>query len=135
VHSYVIDPSFDRAYFGAYRVPLLNALVRDGSAAFVVGKGYAMQRPGRQAVHFGPCVVRTRDAARLLVEWFLEQHPDEEVIWDLFPDNSDAVQLAIDYGFEPYRHLLRMKMPGGPDLRPLVQNNSSVFAIAGFEYG
>jgi GNAT superfamily N-acetyltransferase len=135
VHTYAVDPSFDRAYFGAYRVPLLNALARDGKAAFVVGYGYAMQRAGDKAAYFGPCVVRTRRAARLLLEWFLAEHPNEEVYWDLLPDNSDAVQLAIDYGFEPARHLRRMALAGVPDAPTLVQNSSSVFAIAGFEYG
>jgi len=135
VHPYVVDPSFDRAYFGAYRVPLLNALVRAGEAAFVVGYGYAMTRPGSLATYFGPSVVRTREAARRLLEWFLANHGEEEIFWDLFPDNTDAVQLAIDYGFEPARHLVRMAAPCRPGATPLAHHNSSIFAIAGFEYG
>lgn len=134
VHDYIVDPSFDRAYFGAYRVPLLNALWKEG-AAFVVGYGYAMGRAGAQAAYFGPCVVRTREAARKLVEWFLSNHAGQELYWDLFPDNPDAVQLAIDYGFEPARHLTRMSLALRSGSAPLVRNNASVFAIAGFEYG
>lgn len=134
-HRYVVDPSFDRAYFGAYRIPLLNALLKESVAEMVVGYGYAMNRAGDKARYFGPSVVRTRDAARQLLENFLADHSDEEVYWDLLPDNSDAVQLAIDTGFEPSRHLMRMSFACRPGLRPLVQNNSSVFAIAGFEYG
>lgn len=134
VHDYVVDPSFDRAYFGAYRVPLLNALAKQG-AAFVVGYGYAMGRPGEVAAYFGPCVVGTREAARKLLEWFLSRFPNQDLYWDLFPENSDAVQLAIDYGFEPARHLTRMGMPTRKGETPLLKNNSSVFAIAGFEYG
>jgi len=134
VHDYIVDPSFDRAYFGAYRVPLLNTLSKDG-AAFVVGYGYAMGRKGAQAAYFGPCVVRTRDAARKLLEWFLSNYPGQDLYWDLFPDNSDAVQLAIDYGFEPARHLTRMSLALRPGSAPLLKNNASVFAIAGFEYG
>jgi GNAT superfamily N-acetyltransferase len=135
VHPYVIDPSFDRAYFGAYRVPLLAALTREAPAELVVGYGYAMNRGGDKARYFGPAVVRTRDAARQLLERFLLRYPNEEVFWDMLPDNSDAVQLAIDYGFEPARHLVRMGLACRPGARPLVQNSSSVFAIAGFEYG
>jgi len=135
VHPYVIDPSFDRAYFGAYRVPLLNALAREAPASLVVGYGFAMNRPGVQARYFGPSVVRTRDAACALLEDFLNRYPNDEIYWDLLPDNSDAVQLAIDHGFEPARHLVRMSLACQPDSRPLVQNSSSVFAIAGFEYG
>jgi len=134
VHRYVVDPSFDRAYFGSYRVPLLNALLKQ-EAGYIMGYGYAMGRPGERATYFGPCVVRTRDAARQLVEWFVSQHHSEDIYWDLFPDNKDAVQLAIDYGFEPDRHLMRMALPTAPGIPPLVRNNASVFAIAGFEYG
>ena len=46
VHPYVIDPSFDRAYFGAHRIPLLAALLAQSPAEMVVGYGYAMDRPG-----------------------------------------------------------------------------------------
>lgn len=135
VHPYVVDPSFDRAYFGAYRIPLLNALAKDPPAELIVGYGYAMHRPGDKAVYFGPSVVRTREAARQLLERFLAKYPNEEIYWDLLPDNSDAVQLAIDHGFEPARHLVRMGLACSPDQPPMVQNSSSVFAIAGFEYG
>ena len=135
VHPYVVDPSFDRAYFGAYRIPLLNALAREASADLVVGYGFAMNRPGSRARYFGPSVVRTRDAARALLEAFLAKYPNEEIYWDMLPDNTDAVQLAIDNGFEPSRHLTRMSLALQPGIRPLVQNSSSVFAIAGFEYG
>ena len=135
VHPYIVDPSFDRAYFGAYRIPLLNALAKDPPAELIVGYGYAMHRPGDKAVYFGPAVVRTREAARQLLERFLAKYPNDEVFWDLLPDNSDAVQLAIDHGFEPARHLVRMGLACHPDQPPMVQNSSSVFAIAGFEYG
>jgi GNAT superfamily N-acetyltransferase len=135
VSRYVVDPSFDRAYFGAYRVPLLNALLRAGDTYYRTGFGYAMTRPGALATYFGPCVVRTRDAARMLIETFLAGHGPEEIVWDLFPGNSDAVQLAIDFGFQPVRHLTRMTMAVTPGRTPLLRNNSSVYAIAGFEYG
>lgn len=135
VHPYVVDPSFDRAYFGAYRIPLLNALLRESGAEFVVGYGYAMNRAGDKARYFGPSVVRTRDAARQLLERLLTKYPNEEIYWDLLPDNSDAVQLAIDHSFQPARHLMRMSLACRPGVRPLVHNNASVFAIAGFEYG
>jgi hypothetical protein len=80
-------------------------------------------------------VVRTRDSARLLLEWFLSRHFDEDIFWDLFPDNKDAVQLAIDYGFEPNRQLTRMGLSCKPGQPPLLRHDSGVFAIAGFEYG
>lgn len=51
----------------------------------MVGYGYAMRRQGAQASYFGPCVVRTRDAARKLLEWFLSNYPGQDLYWDLFP--------------------------------------------------
>lgn len=135
LHPYVIDPSFDRAYFGAYRIPLLQSLAKQIEPEYFVGHGYALHRPGAQARHFGPSVVRTRDAARRLLESFLAKFPNDEIFWDLLPDNIDAVQLAIDHGFQPARHLVRMSLACQPNALPLVHNNSSVFAIAGFEYG
>jgi GNAT superfamily N-acetyltransferase len=135
VHDYAVDPSFDRAYFGAYRIPLLNALRRDGDSRFVVGYGYAMTRPGALATYFGPCVVRTVEAARALLENSIASHPDEEMFWDLFVDNKDAVKLAREYGFHPVRHTTRMGLRCSPNALPILRNESSVFAIAGFEYG
>jgi len=135
LRHYIVDPSFDRAYFGAYRVPLLNALLRGGESAYLTGFGYAMSRPGSIASYFGPCVVRTRDAARVLLRDLLARQVDQDVFWDLFPDNSDAVQLAIDHGFQPARHLTRMALALDPRPAAIPRHNSCVFAIAGFEYG
>ncbi len=135
IHDYAIDPSFDRAYFGAYRVPALNAIRRDGVCRFVVSYGYAMSRPGALAHYFGPCVVRSVEAARALLENTLEEYGDRDIFWDLFTNNTEAVRLARQYGFQPERSLTRMAMPGKPGELPLLRNESSVFAIAGFEYG
>jgi hypothetical protein len=71
----------------------------------------------------------------MLLEWFLATHHDTDSFWDLFPENKDAVQLAIDYGFEPARQLTRMAMRLSPGAMAIRQHNASVFAIAGFEYG
>ncbi|MEZ5402584.1 MAG: GNAT family N-acetyltransferase [Bryobacteraceae bacterium] len=135
LNTYAVDPSFDRAHFGAPRIALLASLNADGESALVTGFGYAMGRPGANADYFGPSVVRTREAARLLVEWHLARHSGRDVYWDLLPDNADAVQLAIDHGFQPQRHLTRMALKCRPDSPPLLRHNSGILAIAGFEYG
>lgn len=57
------------------------------------------------------------------------------MFWDLFAGNRDAVKLAREYGFQPVRHLTRMALRCDPDVVPMLRNESSVFAIAGFEYG
>ncbi|MEZ5353368.1 MAG: GNAT family N-acetyltransferase [Bryobacteraceae bacterium] len=133
--TYVLDPSFDRAYFVAARQPLLSALIAERDGALVPGFGYAMGRPGAVAAYFGPSVVRTREAARLLLQWFLAHNPAQDVFWDLFPDNPDAVQLAIDHGFQPARALTRMALRCRPDAPLLRRHNAGILAIAGFEYG
>lgn len=136
IHDYAIDPSFDRAYFGAYRVPTLNAVRRDGVCRFVVSYGYAMSRKGANSHYFGPCVVRSTEAARALLENTIEEFgKDRDIFWDLFTNNNEAVRLARQYGFQPERSLTRMAMPTRPGELPLLRNESSVFAIAGFEYG
>jgi GNAT superfamily N-acetyltransferase len=135
IHDYAIDPSFDRAYFGAHRLAALNALRRDGECSFVVSYGYAMSRPGELAHYFGPCGVRSTEAARALLEHTLEKHADRDIFWDLFTHNKEAVRLARQYGFQPERSLTRMAKPSKPGELPILRNESSIFAIAGFEYG
>jgi GNAT superfamily N-acetyltransferase len=124
----------DTAAFGTDRSKLLASLARV-EAASIPGLGYAMGRPGSKAAYFGPCVARSNEAAARLLRWFSARHAGEQVYWDLPAENRAAVQLARQSGFRRVRQLIRMwrhREPGGtvnsPDL-------SSVFAIAGFEYG
>jgi len=119
--------------FGADRGELLSLLGSIESAE-VPEEGYAMGRPGARAAYFGPCVSRSPDAARELLQWFLARHPSEPIYWDLLPDNREAVKLARDFGFERLRELVRMVRPAAPG-GPFTSQNSNVFAIAGFEYG
>lgn len=125
--------SLDRAAFGTDRAQLLDALSRIEHAA-LPGGSYAVGRPGTSAVYFGPCVSRTPEDARRLLEWFLARHPGENVFWDLLPCNTEATRLARRYHFAPVRHLVRMAMPGCP-AEPLRADYGLTYAIAGFEYG
>src|SRR6266545_2784623 len=59
--------SLDRSAFGADRAGLLRVLAA-GETAEVAGGGYGMGRPGANAAYFGPCVARSADAARALVQ-------------------------------------------------------------------
>ena len=124
----------DRQAFGADREQLLAALSR-GEAVSLPGGGYAMGRPGAKAAYFGPCVARTSGAARALLEWFLIRHAGEPVFWDILPQNSAALELAREFGFERRRELVRMVRRGAPPARDLQHNDSDIFALAGFEYG
>ena len=50
--------------------------------------------------------------------------------WDLFPDHSEAVDLATKLGFRAQRHLTRMYRG-----KPLRESTGEAYAIAGFELG
>jgi GNAT superfamily N-acetyltransferase len=128
------DPgfSYDRASFGADRSALLTQLARLGAAS-LPGEGYAMGRPGFTAAYFGPCIARSGVSARRLLRWFLAGHAEEQVFWDLFPSNKEAVRMAEEFGFVPVRRLMRMAFFNGP-AQP-TPNQGEVFAIAGFELG
>jgi hypothetical protein len=132
VQPYHPDPAYDRKLFKADRGALLAQLAALGSAS-LPGQGYAMGRPGSLAAYFGPCVASSPDAAHTLLRWFLAQHPQEDIFWDLLPDNKDAIRLAREFGFVPVRHLLRMVRSNGS--APPLSNHTELFAIVGFEFG
>ena len=131
---FVLDAALDREAFGADRAPLLRALARM-EAASVAGAGFAMGRAGSTASYFGPCVARSKEAARELLGWFLLRHSEESVYWDILAANGDAIELARAYGFERARELMRMSMAGVADPPPLQKTDALVFGAAGFEYG
>lgn len=113
-------PEFDKEAFGADRSVLLKRLAKIEAAS--LKDAFAMGRGNR----FGPCVSQSKDSALLLAQWFLSRHPNEEIVWDLFPDNNQAQTL----GFQLSRRLSRMTRG-----RKLKVNNSLIYAGAGFEFG
>jgi GNAT superfamily N-acetyltransferase len=131
---FALDADLDRKAFGADRSGLLNVLAGIESAS-VAGMGFAMGRPGSHAAYFGPCVAHSASAARDLVAWFLHRHAPEDVYWDILAVNTDAVQIARDFGFARGRVLVRMVLSDGKDPSPLRNHDSLVFATAGFEFG
>ncbi len=124
----------DRRAFGADRAALLRDLAAVGMAS-IPGEAFGMGRPGSRATFFGPCVSRTGDGARRILQWFLGAHPEEPVFWDVLPDNPAAAALADEFGFVTVRRLVRMSRPIEAGAAPLGTDNALVFAIAGFEYG
>ena len=91
-------------------------LPHTANVAFAMGRGN----------RFGPCVSCSKEAAEKLAQWFLGRHPNEELLWDLFPENN----LAQSFGFELSRRLTRMTR--GRNLR---DDHSLIYAGAGFEFG
>ena len=121
------NTELDYQVFGAERMNVLRtfntgALLEDGS--------YALSRPGRIAAYFGPCVSRSIENTRILLQWNLAQYHGRPVYWDLFPDNSEVVELASEFGFERSRKLMRMVKNADPR-----KPDSRYHAAAGFEFG
>jgi|YNPMSStandDraft_1061717.scaffolds.fasta_scaffold00711_4 ribosomal protein S18 acetylase RimI-like enzyme len=134
VSPFVLDERLDRLAFGADRRAVLERLAR-WEAASLPGCGYAMGRPGSHAFYFGPCVCRTAESARRLLEYFLARHATETIFWDLLHSNPAAAELAREHGFQPRRRLARMSLRAREDAAPLERREELVYALAGFEYG
>jgi GNAT superfamily N-acetyltransferase len=135
VNSWRPSPDLDLLAFGAERSKLLASLARVEAASVGDGEGYAMVRPGTKAVYFGPCTANSFAAAEELLRWFLARHSQEQACWDILLDNQHAVTLARKYGFHPVRRLRRMVRSLRAAATPVNPKYSTVFAIAGFEYG
>ncbi len=114
------NQNFDREAFGADRSVLLERLAKIESAS--LKDAFAMGRGNR----FGPCVSRSREAAQRLAQWFLARHANEQIVWDLFPENN----LAKAQGFE-----LKLKLTRMTRGRKLESDRALVYAGAGFEFG
>ena len=131
---YEPELGLDRRAFGADRSALLAALAAQDAAA-IPGEAFAMGRPGSRAAFFGPCVSRSTECVRRLLEWYLAAHSQEPVFWDLLPENQAAADVAKEFGFAPVRRLARMGRRIAPAAAPIQCDNSLVFGIAGFEFG
>lgn len=112
--------AFDREAFGADRSELLERLATIEAAS--LEDAFAMGRGNR----FGPCISRSKDSALTLAKWYLSRHPNDQIVWDLFPDNN----LARELGFELSRRLTRMTRGRKPKA-----DHSLIYAGAGFEFG
>jgi GNAT superfamily N-acetyltransferase len=112
--------TLDYSAFGADRSPLLHRLAQIEAAshedAFAMGRG----------VRFGPCVSQSKESACVLAKEFLARHANQQLIWDLFPENN----LAQELGFEQSRRLTRMVLG-----RELKSRHELIYACAGFEFG
>ncbi len=126
-----VDPSFtsiDSTHFSADRTALLTRLASRSYVQTNQG-AYLLARAGRLSAYLGPCVSNSIEGARQLVIELVKRSSCAWM-WDLFPRNRDATELATELGFAPQRHLKRMFR--GKDLPT---NPDAIYAIAGFELG
>lgn len=122
----VRPPDWDM--LAAEKRPIREALARRGKF-FGNNHEFAMQRSGSRATYLGPCHAHSETRAGQLIAaalgvaggpWF----------WDLLPANQHAVALAQSLGFCCDRKLVRMRRG-----KETCEDQSSVYAIAGFEFG
>lgn len=120
--------NLDCSVFPGERLPLLTSLAR---RAKPLGEGseFVMHRDGLRASYLGPCVAHTRQRAAGLIASALG-YDDGPWLWDLLPSNSDAVAVATGFGFRLQRRLTRMVRGA-----PFRDDESMIYAIAGFEFG
>ena len=127
---------FDRTAFGADRSAVLARLLACFPAERLrLPNGFAMARPGSTAHFVGPCVASDAATARGLLETLLSRHAGEGVFWDILPENEEAVRMAVEFGFQRRRRLMRMVF-GDEEFCDATRGDAALqFATAGFEYG
>ena len=129
-------PAFhmDTIAFGLSRGDLFG-LLREEKWVSSPELGFAFTRTGASANYFGPCLATSESNARRFVEWSLATNPGLPLYWDLFPENTAAVRLAKEFGFQPARRLVRMSLAlqAGAKLPPT--DPHAYYALSGFEFG
>jgi GNAT superfamily N-acetyltransferase len=106
--------SLDRDIFGADRSILLRSIAQGAPAFTLVQRrdgqiaGYAFGRRGTRADHLGPWMALYPDVAATLLDEFLAASDRDLVFVDCVCENSWALPLLKDRGFEFSRPLTRM---------------------------
>jgi hypothetical protein len=127
----------DQRAFGAPRLGLLRRLAGDSPEyARVIRRGsdvqgYVFGRRGHNRDHLGPLVADSPDAAAVLLDSVLAEHPNGRFYLDVPDDQQEWRDVISRIGFAIERPFLRMhrgrlETPGDP---------SSIYAIAGPEFG
>ena len=118
----------DSRHFGIDRSALLARLA-SRSSVHVKDGAYLLARSGRLSAYLGPCTSLNAAAARALITEVIGSSSCGW-LWDLFPQNRNAIEIATELGFAPQRRLTRMCR--GKDFPT---NSNAIYAIAGFELG
>lgn len=127
----------DSAIFGASRLKMMVALVRDSIFTLVHAsssgaiEGYGVLRVGARAFYLGPVVAKSAPVGRALIVALATRVTGKSIYWDAPDPNASVVELPEQLGFTRQRTLTRMYLgenanPGNPQMQ---------FAIAGPETG
>jgi len=110
--------------------PLLRELAGH-SEVFAEPDAYLLVRPGMRARYVGPFVARDPSSAALVIRGAFEPGDGDLCFWDVLPENTEAIRLLKELGFERVRSLVRMvRGPGLPRT-----DEHTIYAIRGFELG
>lgn len=130
--------ALDSAAIGADRTRLLTQLMNDGATEPLVARssrgkpeGFALARPGRNAIYVGPVVALSEGAAQQLIGAMVERLAPESVCLDLHSAGCLDRQSLQAFGLSPQRGLTRMRLGS----RPAAQVGRSLVASAGPELG
>jgi GNAT superfamily N-acetyltransferase len=122
----------DTRAFGASRERLMRwYLGIDCARGLCPGRGVLLGRPGSKAFQVGPLSATEPDVADVLLRSVLTGVGNDTTIADLVADNLEARDLLSRYGYEPSRHLIRMRR-GVDHSSPNLQQS---YCLAGFELG
>jgi GNAT superfamily N-acetyltransferase len=127
----------DASAFGVSRQRLLSALASQSRSALVLepepGRpvGFALLRPGSQALYLGPVVATSAGAGLSMTEALVARNEGQTIFWDIPDENTAAVEWAEQHGFVFQRPLTRMFL--GENLAP--GDPRQQFALAGPEVG
>ncbi len=126
----------DRTATGTERAKFIECLLNEDPKSVrlesydEVPMGYAMFRPGANAIQIGPVVALDESIGCRLCDWVCQQFPGQPVIADIPVENQSATRWAIDRGLTQQRRFTRMHRGDAVDERL-----EAVWASSGPEKG
>jgi hypothetical protein len=129
----------DRIAFGVDRSFLIDALISSSnskSSVFLSSadnalSGFALSRPGSNALYIGPVIAKDRKSAIDLLEGMLAQSSNQKIYIDFNTGFDLPLDYLIELGFVKQRDLIRMSL----GTKNAAGTSGLVLAIAGPELG
>ena len=129
----------DRIAFGVDRSFLIDALISSSNSKSSVSlssadnalNGFALSRPGSNALYIGPVIAKDRKSAIDLLEGMLAQSSNQKIYIDFNTGFDLPLDYLIELGFVKQRDLIRMSL----GTKNAAGTSGLVLAIAGPELG